>query len=96
MNDFGSINSIIVTEKSSMLNDKYGKLVFFVPVAMNKAQIKSMIKSRFDGKIKMKKVSTLILKGKKRRFRGSIGKMSDRKKVILTTDGGKVYDFENL
>ncbi len=96
MNDFVSVISIVVTEKSSILNDKHCKLVFFVPVAMNKAQIKSMIKSRFEGKIKMKKVSTLILKGKKRRFRGSIGKMSDRKKVILTTEGGKVSDFENL
>lgn len=95
-NSFHFIDSIVVTEKSSLLNDKFGKLVFFVPISMTKDQIRSMIRARFENKIKIKKIATLITHGKNRRFRGVAGKLGDRKKVILTTEGEKISSFEGL
>lgn len=95
-NKFNFIKSLVITEKSAMLSDKFGKLSFFVPLDMTKGQLKSLVKSSFGEKLAIKKISTLVVRGKARRFRGIKGKIGDKKKVIITTVSGKVPDLESL
>ena len=63
-----SISNIIIcpllTEKSNSLSQQFNKYVFKVSKNANKLQIKKAIEKRF--KVKITKVSTLSMKGKKK------------------------------
>lgn len=79
----------VVTEKST-LGSEHNQVTFEVPLDASKPEIKAAIEQIF--KVKVKAVNTLRHKGKTKRFRGEIGKRSDRKKAFVTLDEGHSID----
>ena len=90
------IDKPMVTEKSmESMGDK--KYTFLVHPDANKTMIKDAVEKMFDG-VKVKKVNTMNLEGKKRR-RGLVqGKTAERKKAIvqLTEDSKDIEIFAGL
>ena len=80
----------IVTEKSS-LGSEFNQITFQVVNSSSKKEIKEAIENIF--KVKVKKVNTLIVKGKRKSFRGTIGRRSDYKKAFVTLEDGQSIDI---
>lgn len=78
-----------ITEKSTMASEN-NQVVFKVRTDATKPAIKAAVEALFD--VKVKKVSTLILKGKVKRFRGVRGRQSDTKKAVVTLEEGHSID----
>lgn len=76
------IISPLVTERSMQLLEEK-KYVFKVDKRANKSEIKEAIETIFDG-VKVAKVNTINMLGKRVRFGNSQGKKSDWKKAIVT------------
>ena len=83
------IQSPITTEKSTNLN-QYNKYSFFVSKDSNSNEIKQAVENVF--KVKVEKINTLIVRGKLKSFKGSIGYVKDRKKAIVTLSEGNTID----
>lgn len=84
----------VVTEKSmNLLADN--KYTFFVDKKTNKTEIKNAIEDIF--KVKVDKVSTMIIKGKPKRMGKYEGRTSDRKKAVVSLKPGhKIKLFEGM
>jgi large subunit ribosomal protein L23 len=84
----------VVTEKSmNLLADN--KYTFVVDKKSNKTEIKNAIEDIF--KVKVDKVSTMIIKGKPKRMGKFEGYTSDRKKAIVSLKAGqKIKLFEGM
>ncbi len=80
----------IVTEKAYGVQEK-GQYFFVVQSTANKSDIKKAVENLFD--VKVKSVNTLIKKGKKKVFRGRVGKQSDIKKAMVTLESGYNIDL---
>ena len=83
------IKSPIMTEKSTNLN-QFNKYSFIVSRDSNAYEIRQAIENIF--KVKVKKINTLILRGKLKSFKGSIGYKKDQKKAIVTLAEGDTID----
>jgi large subunit ribosomal protein L23 len=83
------IRSPIVTEKSTM-GSQHNQVTFRVPLDASKPEIKAAVEGLF--KVKVAAVNTLRVKGKVKRFRGTVGKRPDRKKAIVTLSEGSSID----
>ena len=83
------IQSPITTEKSTNLN-QYNKYSFFVSKDSNSKEIKQAVENVF--KVKVEKINTLIVRGKLKSFKGSVGYVKDRKKAIVTLAEGNTID----
>ena len=89
----------ILSEKGTLLAETQNKYVFQVEKQSNKLEIKQAIENKF--KVKIKKVATLNMKGKKKnmtiRSNGNIlrtnGSRSSWKKAIVTLQGGYSIDI---
>ena len=92
----------IITEKS---NDQLqeGKYTFKVNKKATKIEIANAVEKLFD--VKVLKVNTVMVRGKKKRVRYQVGKTPDWKKAIVTIDtnpqelsymakGGKVVKID--
>jgi large subunit ribosomal protein L23 len=79
----------VITEKATTASE-HNQVVFKVRDTATKPQIKEAVEKLFD--VKVKKVNTLIRKGKTRTFRGVRGKLSDVKKAIVTLEEGHRID----
>lgn len=79
----------IVTEKSTLASEA-GAVVFEVAMDANKASIREAIETLF--KTDVKSVNTVITKGKRKRFRGRLGKRPNVKKAYVTLAQGKTID----
>ena len=77
------IRSPIITEKSTILGEQV-KYVFEIAPAANKSSVKKAIEEIFD--VKVKSVNTLNQVGKEKRFKGRVGRRSDKKKAIVTLE----------
>ncbi|MDI3533698.1 MAG: large subunit ribosomal protein [Thermosediminibacterales bacterium] len=85
----------IITEKSmTQMADK--KYTFEVDIKANKIQIKKAVEEIFG--VKVKKVNTMRMKGKRKRLGRYEGKRPDWKKAIvtLTEDSKKIEFFEGM
>ncbi|MGO4986869.1 50S ribosomal protein L23 [Gallicola sp. Sow4_E12] len=81
----------IITEDSmdKMEDNKYS---FKVAVDANKSEIKKAVEAIFD--VKVVKVNTMNMKGKKKRVGQHVGRTSDWKKAIVTlTEDSKAIEF---
>ncbi|NCC21012.1 MAG: 50S ribosomal protein L23 [Alphaproteobacteria bacterium] len=78
-----------ITEKAT-LGSEHGQVTFKVPLWATKPKIKQAVETLFD--VKVKGVNTSILKGKTKRFKGSIGRRSDQKKAVVTLEEGQTID----
>ncbi len=84
------ILSPVITEKSTLAAE-HNKVVFNVAKNASKPQIKAAVEALFG--VKVKKVNTLVRKGKVKRFRGTVGKQKDVKKAIVTLEEGQTIDL---
>ena len=83
------IKSPIMTEKSTNLN-QFNKYSFIVSKDSNTYEIKQAIENIF--KVKVQKINTLIIRGKLKSFKGSLGYKKDQKKAIVTLAEGNTID----
>jgi large subunit ribosomal protein L23 len=83
------ITAPIITEKATM-GSEHGQVTFRVPLDATKPAIKAAVEALF--KVEVKAVNTLIVKGKNKRFKGTLGRRSDVKKAIVTLAPGQSID----
>ncbi len=79
----------VITEKSQRISEQ-NQVVFRVRQDATKPEIKEAVQTLFG--VKVEAVNTLNVKGKVKRFRGTIGKRSDFKKAIVTLGEGQSID----
>ncbi len=82
---------IILTEKANILREKNNQVVFEVPVAANKIQIKDAVQKLFN--VKVMAVSTMVVRGKDRRMGRGYSKTQNWKKAVVTLKEGDSIDF---
>lgn len=83
------IVSPAITEKSTMASEQ-NQVVFNVARKATKPEIKAAIEALFN--VKVTGVNTLVRKGKTKRFRGTVGKLSDIKRAVVTLADGHSID----
>ena len=79
----------VVTEKSTNASEN-GAVVFEVSMKATKSEIKKAVEELF--KVKVKGVNTSVLKGKKKMFKGKLGKRKDIKKAYVRLEEGNTID----
>ena len=79
----------VITEKSQRISEA-NQVVFRVRGDASKPEIKQAIEGLFN--VKVTAVNTLNVKGKVKRFRGTVGRRSDWKKAIVTLAEGQSID----
>ena len=80
----------VITEKATMAGELANAVTFEVAKSANKPQIKEAVEKLFD--VKVKAVNTLVRKGKKKAFKGTLGVQQDFKKAIVTLEEGHRID----
>jgi len=83
-----------VTEKTNRGHQEANSLCFKVNTTATKAEIAAAVVELF-GDVSVKKVNTLVIKGKTKRTRNGIGRRSDVKKAYVTLAEGSTISFEN-
>jgi len=83
------ILSPVITEKATAASE-HNKVVFKVASTATKPQIKEAVEKLFDAKVK--RVNTLVRKGKVKAFRGSYGVQSPTKRAVVTLEEGHRID----
>ncbi|MDF0607724.1 50S ribosomal protein L23 [Wolbachia endosymbiont of Onchocerca gibsoni] len=79
----------IVTEKASFLKEKFNKYSLYVFVNVNKHKIKLAIESLF--RVKVSSINVVMVRPKRRRFKGLSGYEKQKKKVYFSLiDGQKL------
>ena len=71
-----------ISEKA-LKQSEFGKAVFIAPPAIDKPSLTKLFNELYQGN-KVKSISTAILKGKQKRFRGIKGNKKAIKKVFVT------------
>lgn len=89
------INTIIrrpvITEKAVSLRER-GTWTFEVDLNANKIEIRAAVEELFG--VKVRRVNTLIVRGKTRRFGRSVGRRSNWKKAYVTLAQGESLNLE--
>lgn len=70
------------SEKTTVMADKFNQFTFKVLNTATKPEIKQAVEQMFN--VKVKNVSVLNVKGKRKRFKQLNGKRSDWKKAFIT------------
>ncbi|MFH1725829.1 MAG: 50S ribosomal protein L23 [Elusimicrobiota bacterium] len=81
----------VMTERSTILKEKYNQYVFEVALTSSKTDVKRAIEHVF--KVTVERVRTMRLPGKLRRFGRSAGHRPDWKKAIVTIKKGDSIDL---
>ncbi len=84
----------IVSEKSTRVADQSRQMVFKVLPGASKPEIRKAVEKMFD--VTVAGVQVLNVKGKSKRFGGTIGKRSDWKKAYVTLAEGSDIDFTGI
>jgi len=79
----------VITEKATM-GSEHNQVTFKVRLDAKKPEIKAAIEGLF--KVKVTAVNTVVVKGKTKRFKGTIGRRSDYKKAVVTLAEGSTID----
>ncbi len=87
--DYDVILAPVITEKSTLASE-HNQVVFNVAIDATKPEIKGAVERLFG--VKVKKVQTVLTKGKVKRFRGHLGRRSDVKKAYVTLVDGETLD----
>ena len=83
------IVSPVVTEKATLASE-HNKVLFKVSGKATKPQIKEAVEKLFD--VKVKRVNTLVRKGKIRVFKGRPGELQYTKRAVVTLEEGHRID----
>ncbi len=81
----------LITEKSTLQKEMNNQIAFAVNPRANKIEISQAVEQAF--KVKVIKVRTIKMKGKKRRMGRTFGKQPDWKKAIVTLAPGDHIEF---
>lgn len=87
----GVLQAPIISEKSTIATEKNNRFVFKVQKQATKKQVKSAVELMF--KVEVDSVQVLNVKGKQKRFGGSLGQRSDWKKAYVRLKPGHDIDF---
>ena len=82
-----------VSEKTTMLSQESGQIVFRVRPDSNKQQIKKAVEKFFD--VKVSSVRTVSVNGKTKRFGARTGKTKNWKKAYIKLAEGQNLDILN-
>ena len=93
-NIYGVIKGPCLTEKASLLQEDYEKVVFRVHPKANKIEIKNAVESMF--KVKVRDVRTAKIHGKQKRAGKTVGFTSDWKKAYVTLSEGSINFTDEL
>ena len=88
---FNTIVRPLLTERSTILKDKYNQYVFETAVTANKTDIKRAIEELFE--VSVEGVRTMIVAGKFHRYGRGGNVRADWKKAIVTLKAGQKIDF---
>lgn len=89
---FDTIQTVILTEKATLLSEAHGKYVFRVAPSANKLEIKHAVERLF--KKTVVDVNTANYAGKKKRERrADFGRRPHWKKAIVTLKAGEKLDL---
>ena len=91
---FTLIKAPLVTEKSARVGESLKQIVFKVDLSANKREIKKAVEELF--KVEVTKVTTSIIKGKRKRNRYGIYKKSNYKKAFVSLSKDSDIQFEGL
>ncbi|MCK5229990.1 MAG: 50S ribosomal protein L23 [Desulfobulbaceae bacterium] len=92
MNDvFSVIKKPCLTEKATKLQDDYNQIVVKVDSGANKIEIMDAVEKLFN--VKVAKVRTANMHGKKKKVGKYIGHTSNWKKAVVTLKEGYKIDF---
>jgi large subunit ribosomal protein L23 len=91
---FALIKAPLVTEKSARVGESLKQIVFKVDLSANKREIKKAVEELF--KVEVTKVTTSIVKGKRKRNRYGIYKKSNYKKAFVSLSKDSDIQFEGL
>ena len=78
-----------ITEKATLLSE-HNAVVFKVSGSSTKPQIKAAVEALFN--VKVKRVNTLVQKGKVKRWKGKPYTRNDVKKAVVTLAEGQSID----
>jgi large subunit ribosomal protein L23 len=81
--------SPVITEKATTASE-HSKVVFKVARDATKPQIKEAVEKLFD--VKVKRVNTLVRKGKVKAFKGKVAELQPTKRAIVTLEEGQRID----
>ena len=79
----------VISEKATLISE-HNQVTFRVAVDANKAQIKQAVEGLFD--VSVVAVNTIRQQGKRKRFRGAMGRRNETKKAIVTLADGDSID----
>jgi large subunit ribosomal protein L23 len=91
---FTLIKAPLVTEKSARVGESLKQIVFKVDLSANKREIKQAVEELF--KVEVTKVTTSIVKGKRKRNRYGMYKKSNYKKALVSLSKDSDIQFEGL
>jgi len=80
-----------VSEKTNRLAERHNQVAFKVLPDATKPEIKSAVETLFN--VKVKGVTVLNVKGKRKRFGGRLGRRSDWRKAYVSLEAGHEIDF---
>ena len=81
----------VVTEKSAVISEEIGQVVFRVSPRATKAEVKAAVEQAFE--VEVEKVQILNQKGKNKRFGRTLGRRNDTKKAYIRLKEGSEIDF---
>lgn len=81
----------LVTEKGTSLKDNNRQYLFRVAKDANKIEIKRAVEKIYN--VKVEKVNTLLVSGKRKRWRMTYGTTPEWKKAIVTLKDGESIEF---
>lgn len=91
MDPYQIIKRPLITEKGMRCNEEQNTVIFQVDRRANKMQIKQAVEALF--RVKVLRVNTLNMLGKKKRVRFREGKRPDWKKAYVTLRSGDTITF---
>ena len=91
LNVYDIIKKIVITEKSTDLFKRFGKLTLEVNKDSNKVMIRQAVEKVWD--VKVKNVRVVTCPGKTKSFGKRSFKSSDRKKAVVTLREGYKIDL---
>lgn len=95
MNDiYGVIKGPCLTEKGNQLQEEHGQVVIKVNRDSNKLEIKEAVEKLFN--VKVGRVRTTRVLGKRKRVGRNFGYTSDWKKAVVTLTEGKIDFLQDL
>ncbi len=85
------IRAPIVSEKTSLVQEKSNQFVFEVASDATKGDVKAAVEVLFN--VKVDSVNVVNVRGKSRAFRGRLGKRSDWRKAYVRLSQGQTIDL---